>query len=154
MECLLTLTSSNEAQTKNLAALLAGRCTAGDCILLNGDLGAGKTVFARGFIQALCGEEEVTSPTFTLMQPYTAKNGVAVSHFDLYRVKSAPELEQLGIDDALADGITLVEWPDIAQARFPGTSLSVAFTHENETSRGIMFTGDAGMWKKRLEGLQ
>jgi tRNA threonylcarbamoyl adenosine modification protein YjeE len=154
MECLLTVSSDSDLHTKTLASALAARCTSGDCILLSGDLGAGKTVFARGFIQALCGEaEEVTSPTFTLMQQYQARDGWPIWHFDLYRLKSAVELEQLGMDDALVTGITLIEWPEIAASHVPDSALRVQLLHAGDSARTIHFSGK-DVWKKKLEGLQ
>jgi tRNA threonylcarbamoyl adenosine modification protein YjeE len=154
-EPLLTFVLSSESQTVQWAAALATRCVQGDCILLKGDLGAGKTAFARGFIQALCGEqEEVTSPTFTLMQEYHTRAGQPLWHFDLYRLKNAAELEQLGMDDALTHGMTLIEWPEIAEERLPAAALTIELQHAGESVRRAVISGDPAIWKKRLEGLQ
>jgi len=151
---LLTLAADGEENTAHVAAALARCCKKGDCILLVGELGAGKTVFARGFVRALCGEaEEVLSPTFTLMQNYTTPAGWAVWHFDLYRLKQALELEQLGLDDALMNGITLIEWPEIATDRLPQAALTVQLKVEGESKRRITFSGDASAWQSRLEGI-
>jgi tRNA threonylcarbamoyladenosine biosynthesis protein TsaE len=102
--------------TERLAVIIAGEARPGDAILLSGDLGAGKTHFARAFINALTpAPEEVPSPTFTLVQTYDAvAQGVPVKiwHFDLYRLKSPEETLELGIDEVFAEGIALVEWPD------------------------------------------
>src|SRR5690242_6068039 len=104
------------AATERLAAIIAGQVRPGDAILLSGDLGAGKTHFARAFINALTSApEEVPSPTFTLVQTYDAAvHGAPVEiwHFDLYRLKSPDETLELGIEEAFAEGIALVEWPD------------------------------------------
>jgi len=104
------------AATERLAAIIAGQARAGDAILLSGDLGAGKTHFARAFINALTrAPEEVPSPTFTLVQTYDAEAGgesVEIWHFDLYRLKSPDETLELGIEEAFSEGISLVEWPD------------------------------------------
>ena len=106
----------NPAATERLAAIIAGKARIGDAILLSGDLGAGKTHFARAFINALSVEqEEVPSPTFTLVQTYAARaqgKPVEIWHFDLYRLKSPEETLELGIEEAFAEGIALVEWPD------------------------------------------
>jgi tRNA threonylcarbamoyladenosine biosynthesis protein TsaE len=106
----------NPAATERLAAIIAAQARAGDAILLSGDLGAGKTHFARAFINALTSApEEVPSPTFTLVQTYEAQAQgapVEIWHFDLYRLKSPDETLELGIEEAFAEGITLVEWPD------------------------------------------
>jgi len=102
--------------TERLAAIIAAEARPGDAILLSGDLGAGKTHFARAFINALTAlPEEVPSPTFTLVQTYDAvTQGVPVKiwHFDLYRLKSPEETLELGIDEVFTEGIALIEWPD------------------------------------------
>jgi tRNA threonylcarbamoyladenosine biosynthesis protein TsaE len=104
------------AATERLAAIIAGQARPGDAILLSGDLGAGKTHFARAFINALTAAiEEVPSPTFTLVQTYDALAQAApvkIWHFDLYRLKSPEETLELGIDEVFAEGIALIEWPD------------------------------------------
>jgi tRNA threonylcarbamoyladenosine biosynthesis protein TsaE len=114
----------DEAATAALAGRLALCLRAGDVIALHGDLGAGKTSFARALIQALGSDEDAPSPTFTLVQTYDTPVG-PVSHFDLYRIDSPDELEELGWDDALADGIVLVEWPDRAGALLPDLRLDI-----------------------------
>jgi tRNA threonylcarbamoyladenosine biosynthesis protein TsaE len=104
------------AATERLAAIIAAEARAGDAILLSGDLGAGKTHFARAFINALtAAPEEVPSPTFTLVQTYDAfaqAVPVKIWHFDLYRLKSPEETLELGIEEVFAEGIALIEWPD------------------------------------------
>lgn len=104
-------------ETERLAARLAAGCAAGDCIALSGELGAGKTTFARAFIRALAGAVEVTSPTFTLVQTYDAPT--PLWHADLYRLEHARELAELGLEEALERGILLVEWPEIAEGHLP-----------------------------------
>ncbi|WP_459859523.1 tRNA (adenosine(37)-N6)-threonylcarbamoyltransferase complex ATPase subunit type 1 TsaE [Dongia sp. agr-C8] len=112
----IDLNLPDPAATERLAAIIAGQVHPGDVILLSGDLGAGKTHFARAFINALTSApEEVPSPTFTLVQTYDAAVGgepVEIWHFDLYRLKSPDETLELGIEEAFAEGISLVEWPD------------------------------------------
>ena len=149
----LHFSCANEIATKQLAAALARACTVGDCILLHGDLGAGKTTFARGFIHALCGVEEVVvSPTFTLMQRYDSALGSPIWHFDLYRLKSPEELVEIGMEDALASGISLVEWPEIAQAYLSDAALHVDITHNtNSDTRQIAMHGLG--WLPRLQAL-
>ena len=104
---------------KNLQELqeLAGRiCSAGKRIIcLSGDLGAGKTEFARAFVSILAGKVvKVTSPTYNIVQIYEIK-GQKIYHFDLYRLESAEELYEIGFEEALEGGICLIEWPQIAQ---------------------------------------
>lgn len=103
-------TVTSEHETTALAARLAASSKAGDVFLLEGPLGAGKSVFARAFIRSLCGEEtDVPSPTFTLVQTYDAP-GAVLWHFDLYRLENAEEIYEIGWEDALS-GIILLEWP-------------------------------------------
>ncbi len=137
-------------ETVAFAAKLAKLCTIGDCILLYGDVGVGKTTFARGFIQALTGtSEEIVSPTFTLVQTYPMEGG-AVWHCDLYRLKHASELVELGLDEAFERGITLVEWPEIAAGEFPKHSLKVTLDISGQ-GRSITLSGDG--WNDRLKNL-
>jgi tRNA threonylcarbamoyladenosine biosynthesis protein TsaE len=103
---------ADERATLALGARLAGEAARGDVFALKGALGAGKTTLARGFIRALTTpEEEVPSPTFTLVQGYDSRKG-PLWHFDLYRLEDPEEAWELGIEDAFADGISLIEWPE------------------------------------------
>jgi tRNA threonylcarbamoyladenosine biosynthesis protein TsaE len=107
-----TIELVDERATLAIGARLAGAAARGDIFALQGDLGAGKTTLARGFIRALTtAEEEVPSPTFTLVQTYETPKGT-VWHFDLYRLDDPEEAWELGIEEAFADGISLVEWPE------------------------------------------
>ena len=133
----------DEAATVAFAERLAAVARIGDVLALEGDLGAGKTTFARAFIQALTeGPEEVPSPTFTLAQAYETPRGT-VHHFDLYRLSRPEETAELGLDDAFADGISLIEWPDRLGSRLPNRCLTV----------GLAFAaGDPGARRARLDG--
>ena len=113
--------------TAALAARLARLARPGDCIALRGDLGAGKTELARAFLRAAGVVEDVPSPTFALVQPYDTDLG-PVAHFDLYRIEDPSELDELGFDAALDDGIVLVEWPDRLGSRLPADRLDVTLT--------------------------
>ena len=106
------ITLDNEDAMHALAANIAGIARKGDLILLNGDLGAGKTVFSRAFIRAYAGNNDidVPSPTFTLVQVYE-ESPVPVYHFDLYRLAEADEVYEIGWEEALSEGICLIEWP-------------------------------------------
>jgi N-acetylmuramate 1-kinase len=120
-------TSREIADEKALAALaaeVAAEARAGDLIALRGPLGVGKTTFARAFIRALGCDEEVPSPTFTLVQTY-ALAPCPVWHYDLYRLEQAEELWELGIEDALAEGIVLMEWPERAEALLPDARIDI-----------------------------
>lgn len=129
----MELTTSLE-QTQSLASELAKAAKKGDCFLLTGDLGAGKTAFARAFIQALHGNVTVASPTFNILQIYENPN---IYHFDLYRLKDASELTEIGLDDALQNGISLIEWPQIAKRHLPHNAKQIHIEILDEDTRKI-----------------
>nr|WP_276591776.1 tRNA (adenosine(37)-N6)-threonylcarbamoyltransferase complex ATPase subunit type 1 TsaE [Sphingomicrobium nitratireducens] len=103
---------ADEAETRALGAKVARLLQPGDVITLQGPLGAGKTSFARGLIEALGHEGEVPSPSFAIVQPYDHLD-LPVWHVDLYRLEDPSELEELGLD-ATEDSVLLVEWPEMA----------------------------------------
>ncbi|MCR9122124.1 MAG: tRNA (adenosine(37)-N6)-threonylcarbamoyltransferase complex ATPase subunit type 1 TsaE [Phyllobacteriaceae bacterium] len=127
----------DEPAMARFAADMARIALPGDCLALSGDLGAGKTSFARAFIRALAGADgaalEVPSPTFTLVQDYATSPPVA--HFDLYRIADPDEVAELGLDDALENGIALIEWPERAGHALGVETIRLAF------SEGVTATG-------------
>jgi tRNA threonylcarbamoyl adenosine modification protein YjeE len=133
------LTVSGETSMTACAQLLARQLQAGDCLLLSGTLGAGKTTFARGIVRTLCGTEtEVVSPTFMLVQHYDAlaeQGGFMVQHYDLYRLKHPDELWELGVDEALGHALVLVEWPEIAQDHWPADRMEISIEHDTANNR-------------------
>jgi tRNA threonylcarbamoyladenosine biosynthesis protein TsaE len=145
----------DEASTARAAARLAGLARKGDVIALFGDLGAGKTAFARAFINALkglCGaaaEEEVPSPTFTLVQIYD-RLPAPVWHFDLYRIEEPEEVWELGFEEALAEAITLIEWPERLGALLPGETLRLELepVSGKPRARRLRLSDGAG-WPRR-----
>jgi len=146
---------ADESATAALAAKLAAAARLGDVFALKGVLGSGKTVFARAFIAARAGApEEVPSPTFTLVQSYEFAGAAAVHHFDLYRIEDADETRELGMDEAFADGISLIEWPerlgDRVNGRLPADRLEVDLAQgPTADSRRATLTG-RGAWAGRL----
>src|ERR1051325_5776480 len=108
---MIVLHLRDETATAALAARLAVFARPGDVIALSGELGAGKTTFARAFIAARGGGEEVPSPTFTLAQAYEIGD-VTIWHFDCYRLRHPEEAWEVRIEDAFRDGISLIEWPE------------------------------------------
>jgi tRNA threonylcarbamoyladenosine biosynthesis protein TsaE len=136
----------NLAATETLATSVAALTRPGDVILLEGELGAGKTAFARAFLRAATGDPalEVPSPTFTLVQSYDTPIG-AVHHFDLWRLEGSSGLMELGWADACAD-IVLVEWPDRLGLLRPAAALTVALHLTGADSRRIVLSG----WSDRL----
>jgi tRNA threonylcarbamoyladenosine biosynthesis protein TsaE len=140
----------DERATASLAARIAACARRGDVIALAGPLGSGKTSFARAFIRARVGAfEEVPSPTFTLVEVYSGA-GPSIWHFDLYRLDRPAEAWELGIEDAFADGISLIEWPERLGALLPAERLWVALAFaDRETARTATLAPSAA-WAGRL----
>ena len=118
--------SHNEQETLNFAADFAKTLKIGDIIALHGTLGVGKTAFTRGIIQSLTGAKEVPSPTFTLLQTYETPN-FDIYHFDMYRLKSPDEAYEIGIEDAFAEGVSFIEWPDKIKGILPRKHTDIFF---------------------------
>lgn len=152
---IFTRNTHTEAQTIALARQLAPYLRAGDCVGLEGDLGAGKSVFARALIRACLNDEnaEVPSPTFTLVQHYPTPSQDTIWHYDLYRLEDAEELIELGLDEALEHGICLIEWPQIAAEHLPKDRLMIhiALDADGQT-RHWHFKGGS-LWEERLQPL-
>lgn len=137
--------------TQRLAENLSQVVLKGDVFALKGDLGAGKTTFTRFLIQALMGSEtHVPSPTFTLVQTYESRN-FEIWHFDLYRLKSPEEILELGIEDALLRGVSLIEWPEKMGSYLPQNCLKITFELHDD-KRQILIEGN-DEWQMRLKKL-
>jgi tRNA threonylcarbamoyladenosine biosynthesis protein TsaE len=149
----LDLDLADEAATAALGARLAAVARPRDVLLLDGDLGMGKTALARGFVTALApGVVEVPSPTFTLVQTYPTERGL-VWHLDLYRLKDPDEVWELGFEEALADGILLIEWPARLGALAPRDRLELrlaAGAHEGARRAHLVAAGRSD-WLARLQ---
>ncbi|MEK6638085.1 MAG: tRNA (adenosine(37)-N6)-threonylcarbamoyltransferase complex ATPase subunit type 1 TsaE [Pseudomonadota bacterium] len=119
---------ADAAATDRAGRILAPFVRAGDVIALSGDLGAGKTSFARGVLAGLGLAEEAPSPSFALVIPYAPPDvRLPVWHVDLYRLDDAEEVEQLGLDDALIDSALIIEWPERMGARLWPHALNLHF---------------------------
>jgi len=128
--------------TAALGARIAAGLSVGDLIALEGDLGAGKTTLARAILRSLGVSEDVPSPTFTLVQLYETPD-LTVRHYDLYRIENANEIAELGIDEAVEDGVALVEWPERADGRLPGELLHVGLRATDANARMALLSGPA-----------
>jgi tRNA threonylcarbamoyladenosine biosynthesis protein TsaE len=150
----LKLTLADEAATRTLARRLAEAASPGDVVALFGDLGAGKTSFARAFVQTLVGAgEDVPSPTFTLAQMYEFASGT-IWHFDLYRLEKPQDALELGIEEAFADGVSLIEWPDRLGPWLPAGRLDLHLAAgEAEGMRQAELTARGPVWTKKLREL-
>lgn len=146
----LTLDLPDAEATEALGVRLAAQARPGDVILLGGPIGAGKSCLARAFIRARLGrEEEVPSPTFTLVQVYEM-DGIEIWHADLYRLTHPDEVWELGLDDAFTRAICLVEWPDRLGAHHPPDALHLTLEAAGEGRRAQLSGGRAGL----IEGLR
>jgi len=143
----------DEAATAALAARIATLARPGDVIALKGELGAGKTSFARAFIRARAGHDEVVpSPTFTLAQPYDFPN-VTIWHFDCYRLRDPEEAWELGIEDAFRDGISLIEWPERLGHLLPSRRLEITLLPGAAPDARRAFADPGPGWAERLAEL-
>jgi tRNA threonylcarbamoyladenosine biosynthesis protein TsaE len=144
----------DETATAGFAQRLARRARRGDIIGLMGDLGSGKTTFARAFIRALgSGHEEVPSPTFTLVEVYGFPGHPPVWHFDLYRLTAPEQAYELGIEDAWSDGISLVEWPERLGPLLPAEHLLLRLVAAQQAQARVAKLTASSDWAPRLEGV-
>jgi len=152
----LVLATTSAGATRDLAAVVAGRCVPGDVLLLSGDLGAGKTTFAQGFGRALGIDEPITSPTFTLVRQYEVSSGPTgvrtLLHADVYRLDHLAEVADLGLGQLVEDGgVALVEWGDAAEPVLGDGALALALEADpyEDDGRRITVTADGPAWTDR-----
>lgn len=152
MTLLSTIDDADEAMTACLARVFAAFLHPGDTLALRGPVGAGKTHFARALIRARQGAlaEDVPSPTFTLVQTYPDPQGTEIWHADLYRLGDYGEIVELGLEDAMADAIVLIEWPERG-GDLPGAlTVGIEPDPRDPDMRRISFTGDPAKWGQTL----
>src|SRR5271169_5788859 len=152
-----TVALADEEATRALVVDIAAALMPGDLVTLSGDLGAGKTTFARALIRHLAGDQrvEVPSPSFTLMQAYELPR-FTLLHADLYRLSGPGELAELGFEDAPEGAVTLLEWPDRAAGSLPADRLDIALTlspAQGPSFRHARVTG-YGSFAPRAERIQ
>lgn len=124
-------------QTLDFAKEFADTLKVGDVVALYGDLGAGKTVFAKGLVQGLGIKQKVTSPTFVFCKIYKSKN-LVVYHIDLYRGEKISDFAQLGLDEIFADNvITIIEWPERLKDKLPKKRVDIYINKVDEKTRSI-----------------
>ncbi|MGB0659419.1 MAG: tRNA (adenosine(37)-N6)-threonylcarbamoyltransferase complex ATPase subunit type 1 TsaE [Mangrovicoccus sp.] len=143
----------NEADTVGFADLCAQFLRPGDCLALIGDIGAGKTTFARALIRASLGPagatEDIPSPSFTLVQSYDTARG-AIWHADLYRLSDPDEVFELGLEAAFDSAICLIEWPDRLGPDLPSEALTLEFIAAKDDSRTLRLSWSDPSWTDRL----
>ncbi len=163
----LNLLSSSSAQTQRFGVHLGELLCGGELLLLDGQLGMGKTTFTQGLAQGLGITASITSPTFTLLKEYPGQlrrtedgrgttKGPALYHFDLYRLDDAEEMLDLGFEDYFYDstGVCVVEWADKADGLWAPETLRIALSLRSETERALMFTASGTRYSKLLRQFQ
>ena len=142
----------DEGQIMDLARRIAPLFRSGDMLLLVGDLGAGKSFFARALIRALCDEVglEVPSPTFSLMQSYVSEKGLPIWHLDLYRLEGPDDVYDLGLEDELEEAFCIVEWPDRLPVNWQACALTLTLFIQSEGERRFLLSGDKKTWQARI----
>ena len=131
-----TFVSSSPEETEKIAREISRDALPGDFYALVGDLGAGKTAFARGFVSGWIPDARVTSPTYAILNVYR-ENDVLINHFDTYRVTSEDDLESTGFFEAIQNGITLCEWPEKIPFALPESYYRVCLEITREETRRI-----------------
>ena len=133
-----TVLLADEAATQDLGRRLATALRPGDALCLTGPLGAGKSTLARALIRALTTpDEEVPSPTFTLVQFYETTD-FPLAHFDLYRLSDPEEAYEIGLDEAMDGGVALIEWPQRLEGRLPATRLDIDIALDGDARRAVI----------------
>ena len=153
---IVTLTSTDPEMTRALGGALAGGLQSGDVIVLSGDLGTGKTVFAQGVAAGLGVTERVVSPTFAIAREYAGR--LPLHHIDVYRLEHVQEAIDLGLDELFEDAVTLIEWGDGVRDLLPADRLEVelalAPAHAaTEDTRHITITPFGADWSARASAL-
>jgi len=128
--------SNSEENTKNFAKTLASKLNIGDIVVLTGELGSGKTKFTEGFLSYFNLENEISSPTFTIVNEYTSEN-MKIAHFDVYRLEDSDEFFAIGGEEYLNNSICIIEWGEIIENILPNNYIKISFEKisDNENTR-------------------
>jgi tRNA threonylcarbamoyladenosine biosynthesis protein TsaE len=167
MSCTLDSISHSAAQTQRLGMRLGELLRGGELILLNGQLGTGKTTFAQGLAQGMGISANINSPTFTLLKEYAGRiesqsgngsaphHGPALYHFDLYRLDNPEEIFDLGFEEYFtSDGVCVVEWAEKADLYWPTDHLDIRLKMLSETKRGLLFAAIGSRYCELLRQFQ
>ncbi len=154
-KAIISINCPGQAATEAIAAKLSTSVSAGCLIALTGDLGAGKTTFARAFIRARLNDDEaeVPSPTFTLVQTYDAPDGQEIWHADLYRLSDPEEVYELGLEEARSEAVCLIEWPDRMPADWWDNALEISLEITEEGTRSVTLSGAQDHWASLISEL-
>ncbi len=146
--------SRSPEQTRRIGMRLGGELKAGDVICLQGNLGAGKTTFVQGLAQGWGSIDAVSSPTFILVNEYRRANGDLIFHLDAYRLESLPEAEELDLDEMLAAGVLIIEWPEKLDGLIPNERLWINLDHVQEEHRQMRFNAHGKHYDDLLDGIR
>lgn len=140
-----TFKSNSEIETKEFAKKFASNLGKGDVLVLSGDLGSGKTKFTEGFLSYFGLEDEISSPTFTIVNEYH-KNDINIYHFDVYRLEDSSEFYAIGGDEYFDKGICIIEWGELIEDALPKNYIKIDFSrnseNENERILNIQLIGE------------
>ena len=146
--------SRSPEQTRRLGMRLGALLRPGDLVCLQGELGAGKTTFVQGVAHGWGALDEVSSPTFVLVNTYRRADGGLLSHFDAYRIESTSEAEELDLDALLARGSLFIEWPERVESILPGERLWAFLDYESEEHRALRFKANGMRYEILLAHLR
>lgn len=149
----LAITSTSPQLTRELGQKLGALLQPGDCICLQGDLGAGKTTFVQGIAAGWGARDEVSSPTFVLVNVYRGTDDKKLFHLDTYRIESPAEAEELDLDAMFAQGPLLIEWPERIQPVLPAETLWVTLEYLDDTRRQLNFQAAGVRYQQILADL-
>ena len=150
---MLKLSLADLTDTRRFAVAFAGMLRNGDVVLLDGEMGAGKTTTTKLIADAIGVVDDVTSPTYTLVHTYSGGR-LTLHHADLYRLKSTAEIDDLGLEEMLsAGGVLLIEWGAPAGELFP-THVFVSLSIDDETGRPVTLGSRSEIWSSRLKQLE
>lgn len=142
------LISNSPQETQTMAKKLASLIDEGDIVSLTGDLGAGKTCFVQGFAQALGIGSTIISPTFNLIREYSGR--IPLFHFDVYRLKTAQELVELGYEEYFfGKGVCVIEWGNKISELLPPDYLEIEFRREGEHTRQLIIRPSGNKWRRK-----
>lgn len=142
--------SRSPEQTRRLGMRLGSQLRKGDILCLSGDLGSGKTTLVKGIAQGWGSLDDVTSPTFVIVNTYRKPDGETMYHMDAYRLQNAFEAEDLDLDQMIEDGVLVIEWPGHIDEAIPQDRLTIQMQWISEEQRRMLFQHHGGRYEKIL----